>query len=68
MPVIAFSADSTSARISIQPISQSSTVEAELAPNTFEANVTNIVFGSTSAGLPSAWTPSTITNAIGISV
>ena len=49
-------------------IRSSSTVEALLVPNTAEAKVTNIVLGSTSAVLPSAWTPSTITNAIGIIV
>ena len=39
-----------------------------LVPNTFAANVMNIVFGSTSAVLPSALTPSTSTNATGIIV
>src|ERR1700756_2232087 len=68
VPVIAFRAERMSARMSIQPTSQSSTVEAELAPNTAEAKWTNIVLGSIRAELPSAWTPSTMTNARGIIV
>ena len=49
-------------------ISQLSTSLPAPLPKTFEAKVTKIVLGSTSAALPSALVPSTITNAIGISV
>ena len=66
VPVIAFSADRISARISMIAISQLRRLLPAPAPNTFEAKWTKIVFGSTSAALPSALVPITITNATGI--
>jgi hypothetical protein len=38
------------------------------APNTLPAKVTNIVLGSTSDALPSAWLPMTMMKATGIIV
>ena len=48
--------------------SQSRRVDPAPAPNTLEAKVTNIVCGSTSAGLPSALLPITMMKATGIIV
>ena len=65
--MIAFSAESASAMMSIPAISQFRT-EPPLPPKIFPANVTKIVFGSTSDEFESALAPSTMMNAIGISV
>ena len=62
VPVIAFSAERTSATISIAAISQS--IVLPPLPKTLSAKLTKIVFGS--AELPFA--PSTRMNEIGISV
>ena len=64
--MIAFSADRASATISINPITQL----RKLPPveNTFPANVTKIVFGSTRLEFDRACAPSTTMNEIGISV
>ena len=61
--MIAFRAERTSAMISMKAISQFS--KAPPVENTFPANRTKIVFGSTSAEFPSALTPSTSTKATG---
>lgn len=66
--MIALRAERTSAAINIQAISQLSTVPPAPVPKIFEAKLTKIVFGSTSAVLPSAWLPSTRTKATGIIV
>ncbi len=65
--MIAFSAESASAMISMNATSQLSAVPPA-PPKIFPANVTKIVFGSTSAEFESAFAPMTMMNAIGISV
>ena len=64
--MIALSAESASAMISINAINQF----RKLPPveNTFPANVTKIVFESTRAEFESAFEPSTMMKAIGINV
>ncbi len=68
VPVIAFSAERMSARISMIAISHSSALLPAPVPNTFAPKLTKIVFGSTSAALPSAGRPRTMMNATGIIV
>ena len=65
--MIAFSAESASATISMSAINQLRTLPPD-PPKTLPENVTKIVFGSTSAEFDSAFAPSTTMKAIGMSV
>ena len=65
--MIAFSAESASAMISISATSQLSAAPP-VPPKILPANVTKIVFGSTNAESESAFAPRTMMNAIGMRV